>query len=145
LARKLIANGEKGHRLNFPDDDIEVWGNRRCNYFGVSYNKEQNRWRAERWSKKENRSIYVGTFKDAETAIRASDTLGKTLIANGEKGHKLNFPDDDKLNFPKDDTEVWKNRRSKYFGVCYNNKQGGARREMEQTREQECLQRNLQT
>jgi len=24
MGRKLIANGEKGHKLNFPDDDTEV-------------------------------------------------------------------------------------------------------------------------
>ena len=25
LARKLIRNGEQGHKLNFPDDDTEVF------------------------------------------------------------------------------------------------------------------------
>ena len=25
MARKLIANGEKGHKLNFPDDHTEVY------------------------------------------------------------------------------------------------------------------------
>jgi hypothetical protein len=33
-------------------------------------------------------------FKDEETAAHATDTLARKLMANGEKNHKLNFPDD---------------------------------------------------
>ena len=39
--------------------------------------------------------IQSGTYKNEETAARASDTLARELMANGEQGHKLNFPDDD--------------------------------------------------
>merc|ERR1712058_198556 len=63
-------------------------------YFGVTYNKRDERWRAQRRSKQENKPVYNGTYKDEETAARASDTLARKLIANSEKGHKLNFPDD---------------------------------------------------
>ena len=31
LARKLIANGEQGHKLNFSDDDTEVFADKETN------------------------------------------------------------------------------------------------------------------
>jgi len=98
LARKLIANGEKGHKLNFPDDDTEVYPEKHkfsSNYIGVSYNKINARWQVQRWSKNENHKMfYNGSYKEEETAANASDSLARKLIANGEKGHNLNFPDD---------------------------------------------------
>ena len=51
-------------------------------------------WRVTRRSKNEERLLYNGKYKNEETAAHASDTLARNLIANGEKGHKLNFPDD---------------------------------------------------
>merc|ERR1712098_810811 len=95
LARKLIANGEKGHTLNYPDDETVVYREKTSNYIGVSYITRDSIWRAERWSKIGNKVVYNGSYKDEKTAAHASDTLARKLIENGEKGHKLNFPDDD--------------------------------------------------
>ena len=41
-----------------------------------------------------------GCYDNEDTAARASDTLARKLMANGEQGHKLNFPDDDTDVFP---------------------------------------------
>jgi len=115
LARQLIANGEKGHQLNFPDDETEVYPEQKNNYFGVSHNTILATWQAIRRSKYENTKLYNGTYKDEETAAHASDTLARKLIAKGEKGHQLNFPDDD--------TEVIIPRRSDehhYIGIHYH-------------------------
>merc|ERR1712098_362429 len=100
LARKLIANGEIGHKLNFPDDDIEMYAKRKSSdYIGVTFNKKDETWRACRWSKNEHKSVNNGaSYKNEETAAHASDTLARKFIANGEKGHKLNFPDDNAEN-----------------------------------------------
>merc|ERR1712098_446623 len=64
------------------------------NYIGVSYNKRESNWRAQRWSKKEKKIVHSGCFKDEEKAARGSDTLARNLMENGEMNHKLNFPDD---------------------------------------------------
>jgi len=92
LARKLIANGEKVHKLNFPDDDTEVHRERK-NYLGVTFQKRDLNWRAQRYSKKEKKTFHNGTYTSEETAAHASDTLVRKLMAIGEKEHKLNFPD----------------------------------------------------
>jgi len=118
LARKLIANGEKYHKLNFPDDNTEVHPEKKNNYFGVYYRQRYGKWCAQRWSKKEKNHVFNGTYKDEETAARASDTLVSALIAIGEKGHKLNFPDDATGFFPK----VLK-KKTNNFGVYYNKSQ----------------------
>ena len=55
----------------------------------------KSKWRAQRRSKLHNRLIQNERYEDDETAARASDTLARKLIANGEQAHKLNFPDDD--------------------------------------------------
>merc|ERR1712098_897511 len=95
LARELITNGEKGHKLNFPDDITKVCKNKKASiYIGVSYQKRNGKWNAQRGSKYENKTIQNGSYKDEKTASHASDTLARKLIANGEKGHKLNFPED---------------------------------------------------
>merc|ERR1712098_806079 len=101
LARELIANGEKGHKLNFPDDDTEVYPKKSSNYIGVTYNEKMEKWRAQRRSKNENKTVYNGYYKDEETAAHASDTLARELMVKGEKGHKLNFSDDDYEEYPK--------------------------------------------
>merc|ERR1712098_880548 len=101
LARKLMAKGEKGHKLNFPDDDTEVYPEKKTNYFGVGYNQIHEKWIAQRYSKDEHETVFNGaSYKDQETAAHASDTLARKLIANGEKGHKFNFPDDHTEVFP---------------------------------------------
>merc|ERR1712034_2957 len=113
LATKLMANGEKGHNLNYPDDNIEVWAKNRTNYIGVNFQKRDLTWRVHRWSKNEKKTVHNGIFKNEEKAAHASDTLARKLIANGEKGHKLNFPDNN-------DTEVYAKKRSNYIGLSYN-------------------------
>merc|ERR1712098_347974 len=96
LARELIANGEKGHRLNFPDDQTEVYPKeKRISYFGVSYNEKTKQWWVKRWSKNKKKEVWNKSYKDEETAAHASDTLAREFMENGEKGHKLNFPEDD--------------------------------------------------
>jgi len=116
LARELIVNGENGHKLNFPDDDTELYPKKTTDYIGVIYQKREKTWRAERWSKHEYKTVYNGTsYKDEETAALASDTLTRKLMEKGEKGHKLNFPDDK--------TEVFPREINNYFGVNYNKRQ----------------------
>jgi len=95
LARKLTANGEENHMFNFPDSYTEVHSGKRPNYVGVGYFKKQGMWSARRWSRKEKKYFFNGYHNDERKAASASDNLARKLIANGEYGHKLNFPDDD--------------------------------------------------
>jgi len=107
LARKLMKNGEKDHKLNFPADETDIIYPKRkrtSKYFGISYNKVIGLWTAQRWSKNEKCLISNGCYNDTEKAAHASDTLARKLIANEEKHHKLNFPDDD--------TELWSEMRA---------------------------------
>merc|ERR1711964_847020 len=109
LARKLIKNGEE-HKLNFPDDENEVWAEKKetsSNYFGVSWNKKKSKWQVQRRSKTSGKMMHNGDFDVDEDikAAHASDTLARCLIANGEEGHELNFPDDE--------TEVWPETQNK--------------------------------
>jgi len=115
LARKLMEDGES-HRPNFPDDKTEVHKKQNSsNYIGVSYWKTRSKWKAQRYSKNENKLIFNGYHNTEKTAAHASDTLASKLIENGEQRHKLNFPDDK--------TEVYKKRNtSQYIGVSYNKK-----------------------
>merc|ERR1712098_994896 len=57
LARKLMKNGEHGHKLNFPDDFTEYNAERKdySRYLGVSYDKRIERWVVMRWSKSKNK------------------------------------------------------------------------------------------
>merc|ERR1712098_711689 len=87
----------------------EVYPEKKSDYIGVSYHKKESTWRTYRWSKNEIKKVYNGSYKDKETAARASDTLARKLLENGEKGHKLNFPDDDTEN------QTNKRKRSKDF------------------------------
>merc|ERR1712098_880725 len=103
LARKLMTNGEQARKLNFPDDDTEVLPEEKkssSKFIGVSYDVRNAKWQAQRRSKLEKKMIYYGTYDNEETAARASDTLARKLMANGEQEHKLNFPDDDTAVFP---------------------------------------------
>jgi len=118
LVRKLMANGEQGHKLNFPDDDTEVLPEEEINsshYIGVSYNVKYSKWQAQRYRKLEKKNVCNGNYADEKTAAHASDTLARILMANGEQGHKLNFPDDDIKVLP----EQEKNS-SQYIGVAYD-------------------------
>merc|ERR1712098_962138 len=118
LARKLMANGQKNFKLNFPDDDTEVYPEKKAtssNFIGVYYNEKDARWLAYRWNKNEKKAVHNGSYKSEETAAHASDTLARKLMANGAHGHKLNFPDDNTEIYPEEKT-------SNYFGVYYNEK-----------------------
>merc|ERR1712098_71980 len=118
LARKLMTNGERRHKLNFPDDDFEVYPEKvkfSSNYIGVTYHKLRATWDAYRHSKNEKRNVTNGAYKDEETAAHASDTLARQLMTNGERRHKLNFPDDHTEVYP----EIVK-FSSNYIGVSYN-------------------------
>merc|ERR1712034_58675 len=118
LARKLIANGEQGHKLNFPDDDTEVFPEKKTfssQFVGVVYSIKISKWKATRRSKHEKKDVYNGCYDNEKTAARASDTLARILITNGEQGHKLNFPNDETEVFPEKET-----KSSQYSGVSYN-------------------------
>merc|ERR1712098_518997 len=89
--------------LNFPDDDTDVFPvekNTSSQYIGVSYDINRSKWQAQRYSRLEKKMISNGSYENEETAARASDTLARKLMANGEKAHKLNFPNDDTKVFP---------------------------------------------
>merc|ERR1712098_555999 len=65
LARKLMKNGEQGHKLNFPDDHIEVHPEEKIQtseYIGVSYLERDLKWCAKRWSKNEKKLVYFGYY-----------------------------------------------------------------------------------
>jgi len=87
-------------------------------YIGVTYDKNTAKWKAQRWSEIENKTIYNGCYENEEKAAQASDTLARKLTAHGYK-LKLNFPDNDAEvhNVKKKDT-------SQYVGVS-NNKLNG--------------------
>merc|ERR1712098_158119 len=117
FARKLVANGEQGHKLNFPHDDKEIVPEKKTKssqYFGVWYDVNATKWRGLRRSKHEKKTVHNGSYENEETAAHASDTFARKLIANGEKGHQLNFPDDEFGVFPEEKT-----KSSQYIGVSY--------------------------
>merc|ERR1712098_243781 len=81
--------------MGFPDDHIEVQREKKTNYIRVSHIDYRSTWSASRRSKKQNKTLYNGsTHRDEKTAAHASDTLARKLMENGERDHKLNFPDD---------------------------------------------------
>merc|ERR1712098_853792 len=97
LARKLMANGELNHKLNFPNDETEVSLERKTKssqYIGVSYDVNSSKWRANMRSKHMKKHVYNGSYESEVTAAHASDTLARKLMANGEQNHILNFPND---------------------------------------------------
>jgi hypothetical protein len=118
LARKSMANSNNNLELNFQNDSTEVHPEetKTSKYFGVSKNKKDERWHAQRRSKKEKKVISNGTYDNEKTAAHASDTLARELIENGEHGHKLNFPDDHTAVISRN------MMTSKYIGVSYNRK-----------------------
>merc|ERR1712098_31269 len=69
-------------------------------FIGVSYDMKCKKWQANRFSKLEKKMIHYGYYGNEETAARASDTLARKLMANGEQAHKRNFPNDDTEVFP---------------------------------------------
>merc|ERR1712098_517655 len=121
LARKLMKNGKQTLKLNFPEDDTENYPEEKktsSKFIGVSLNKKQSYWETHRRSKSENKTLSNGHYDDEETAARASDTLARNLMKNGEQNHKLNFPGDDTEVYPER-----KNTSSKFIGVILNKKE----------------------
>jgi len=121
LARKLMKNGEQTLKLNFPEDDIEIYPEKKQNsskFLGVSFNIKESKWKVQRRSKKENKRFSNGCYDDEETAARASDTLARKLMKSGEQTLKLNFPEDDTEVYPEE-----KKTSSKFIGVIFNKKQ----------------------
>merc|ERR1712098_51504 len=118
LTRKLMKNGEQNHKLNFPEDDTEVYQEKKntsSKFIGVSFNKKGSNWRVERRSKSENKMLFNGRYDDEETAAHASDTLARKLMKNGEQTLKLNFPEDDTDVCPGE-----KKTSSKFIGVSFS-------------------------
>ena len=70
----------------------------------MSFNKKESKWKVQRWSRSENKTLYNGCYDDEETAARASDTLARKLMKNGEQTLKLNFPEDDTDVYPQEVT-----------------------------------------
>jgi len=123
LAKRLMENGEVNHKLNFAEDSevkadlmIKSSEKKSSEYVGVAYLKKKSTWCVSRWSKKEKKTMYNGRFEDEETAARVSDILARKLIANGEHGHKLNFPENDSEVYQEG---VLLKKASKYYGVCF--------------------------
>jgi len=117
LACKLMDYGEEGHRLNFPDEYKEVYAEKKessSKFIGVSYNKTLLKWEVRRRNKKEKKTDYNGYYDDEETAARASDTLARKLMKNGDQTLKLNFTND------AIDVHWEKESYSKFVGVSYN-------------------------
>ena len=94
LHRKYSQSGAKGFEKT-----------KSSQYIGVSYFVQTSKWRAHRRSKHEKKDLYNGSYDNEETAARASDTLARKLMTNGEKGHKLNFPNDGTEVFPEKVTQ----------------------------------------
>jgi len=123
LARKLMANAEQDHKLNFPDDHTEVYKEKKqtsSKYTGVSYNEATAKWQVSRWSKNEKKMFSNGSYEDEKTAAHASDTLAIKLMKNREHGHKLNFLDDNTKVYPQHPRN--KRKRSEHdLGHSQNN------------------------
>ena len=66
----------------------------------MTFDGNISKWRVRRRSKKENKPQFNGYYDDEETAARASDTLARNLMKNGEQTLKLNFPEDDTEVYP---------------------------------------------
>ena len=74
-------------------------------YFNAS------KWSAQKYSKREKKNVQNGSYENEKTAARASDTLARKFMANGEQGHKLNFLNDDTEVFPEEVTKTSKSSR----------------------------------
>ena len=91
----------------FEKYSIIIEGKNSSQHIGVSYHGRLSKWQAYRHSKLQKKSIYNGSYDNEETAALASDTLARKLMANGEQGHKLNFPYD-VTEVPEEVTKIWK-------------------------------------
>merc|ERR1712098_699669 len=108
-----VNNGEMEKiRVKIEEDEYAKKKEPSSQFIGVSYDINTTKWRVQRHSKLTKKTIYNGSYENEETAARASDTLARKLMANGEQVHKLNFPDDDTDVFPEE-----KKSSSKFIGV----------------------------
>jgi len=73
---------------------------RTSKYIGVSYNKKNSKWNAQRRSKEDNKVFSYGHYDDEITAAHASDTLTRKLMKNCKRKLKLNFPDNHNEVYP---------------------------------------------
>jgi hypothetical protein len=65
LARKLMENGEQCHKLNFPDDNTDVFSEEKkgsSQYIGVMYDVKTSKWRAQRRSKHDKKITCNGSL-----------------------------------------------------------------------------------
>merc|ERR1712098_255732 len=99
------------------EEDEHAKVNKKSVYFGVTFDGNISKWKAQRRSKSENKTLSNGHYDDEKTAARASDTLAKTLMKNGEQNHKLNFPEDHTEVYPEK-----KKTSSKFIGVSFEKK-----------------------
>merc|ERR1712058_210251 len=72
LARKLMENGEQGHKLNFPDDHTEVHREKiqTSEYIGVT--SKNSKWHVQRYNRQVKKLVYYGSYDNEETAAHAS-------------------------------------------------------------------------
>merc|ERR1712098_778689 len=90
LARQLMKNGEQTLKLNFPEDQTEIYKQEKktsSKFIGVSFNRTKSKWGVQRQSN--NKTLFNGRYDDEETAARASDTLARKLMKSGEQTLKL--------------------------------------------------------
>merc|ERR1712098_301690 len=114
LARKLMKNGEHGHKLNFPYDHTEVYPDKKkftSKFIGVSYHEKRSKWFVRRWGKNDNKQFSNGYYDDEEIAAHASDTFARELMENGALKLKLNFPDDHTEVYPSENQKKRKRQK----------------------------------
>merc|ERR1712096_262159 len=80
LARELMENGEQDHKLNLPDDYIEVHPEKTFTSEYIGACSRNSKWRVARWSKNEKRIVSNGYYDNEKTAAHASDTLARELM-----------------------------------------------------------------
>merc|ERR1712098_460998 len=99
-------------RVKIEEDEYAKEKEPSSQFIGVSYDMNTTKWRVQRHSRLEKKRLNNGSYENEETAARASDTLARKLMANGEQAHKLNFPNDDTEVFP--DEKARKNKRPQH-------------------------------
>lgn len=85
-------------------------------FVGVSFNKNRSKWDVKRWSKYKRKTVSNGSSNDERAAARASDSLARHLMENGDHGLKFNFPANDEEVRPPKFFEKFPNH-NEYDGV----------------------------
>merc|ERR1712098_922866 len=84
--RENVHNGEREEiRVKIEEDEYAKKKEPSSQFIGVSYDMNTTKWRAQRRSKLEKKTLCNGTYENEETAARASDTLARKLLSNGEQ------------------------------------------------------------